>query len=135
VQETFLSALKALPKFNGQSSMGTWLTAITVNKCRNHRRKRLLWLKFLTASHAGPPAEPAGGADRDGHRRETAMHVRRAVRLLPAKYREVIVLRYLEEMDVDEICEVLDLARGAVDVRLHRARSKLKDALNGLIEE
>ena len=135
VQEVFLSALKSLSKFNGLSSLDTWLTAITVNKCRNYRRKRLLWLKFLTASRNGRPGRPDGGPERGGDRRETALHVRRAVQDLPAKYREVVVLRYLEEMDVDEICQVLALARGAVDVRLHRARSRLKDALNELIEE
>ena len=135
VQEVFLSALKSLSKFNGLSSLDTWLTAITVNKCRNHRRKRLLWLKFLTASRNGRPRELDGGPERAGARCETAWHGRRAVQDLPAKYREVVVLRYLEEMDMDEICEVLGLARGAVDVRLHRARSRLKDALNGLIEE
>lgn len=135
VQEAFLAALKSLPAFNGQSTLGTWLTAITVNKCRHHQRKGLLWRKFLDLARARPPAGDAPGPDRRGDRRETAMQVRRAVRLLPAKHREVIVLRYLEEMDVGEICEVLHLTRGAVDVRLHRARSKLKDALNELIEE
>jgi len=135
VQEVFLAALKALPNFNGRSSLGTWLTAITVNKCRNHRRKNLLWMKFLAGARDGPPGRVEAGPANVGAQRERARRLRQAVQDLPGKYREVTVLRYLEEMPIAEIGEVLGLGRGAVDVRLHRARSRLKDALNGLIEE
>ena len=45
------------------------------------------------------------------------------------------MLRYLEGMDVDEVATVLGLSRGAIDVRLHRARALLKDELNELVSE
>ena len=53
---------------------------------------------------------------------------------LPSKYREVIVLRYLQEMDVDVIAEVLGANRSAIEVRLHRARAMLKDELGTLMD-
>lgn len=54
---------------------------------------------------------------------------------LPARYREVVVLRYLEETPTAEIAEVMSVSRAVVDVRLHRAREKLKNMLADLIEE
>ena len=68
-------------------------------------------------------------------RDESNRRVRQAVGGLPSRYREVIVLRYLQGMDVDAIGQVLGLSRGAVDVRLHRARSLLKDELRSLMDE
>ena len=53
---------------------------------------------------------------------------------LPGKYREVIVLRYLQEMDLDAIAEVLGASRSAIEVRLHRARAMLKDELGTLMD-
>jgi RNA polymerase sigma-70 factor (ECF subfamily) len=54
---------------------------------------------------------------------------------LPNRYREVIVLRYLQEMDVDAIADVLQASRSAIEVRLHRARAMLKDELGTLMDE
>jgi RNA polymerase sigma-70 factor (ECF subfamily) len=53
---------------------------------------------------------------------------------LPTRHREVVVLRYLEEMSVAEIAEVLEVSRNAVEVRLNRARARLKTDLRAVIE-
>ena len=66
---------------------------------------------------------------------ETSAKVRSAVQALGAKDREVIVLYYLEELPAAEIAELLGLSANAVDVRLHRARARLKEKLAGLIGE
>jgi len=129
VQEVFIAAWKNLAKFRGDSSVLPWLTRLTINACRRYRRQRLLRLALLTrlAEHkttAGPP-----GIGDAIQRDERLAQVRSAVRRLPAKYREVIVLRYLEELDVPEIMSVLGVRRSAVDVRLHRARALLGEQL------
>jgi RNA polymerase sigma-70 factor (ECF subfamily) len=133
VQEVFLAAWKGLPRFRGQSELGTWLMRITVNKCRSHRRREMLRLGWLwrkgqeEAAHSEP-------ADRAALDRETHAEIRRRVRRLPERYCEVVVLRYLEEMPVEKIGQVLGLTRNTVEVRLHRARERLKEELAGLME-
>ena len=55
--------------------------------------------------------------------------VRAAVAKLPMRYREVVVLYYLQEMRLDEICVIVGASRAAVEVRLHRARGRLRELL------
>jgi RNA polymerase sigma-70 factor (ECF subfamily) len=135
VQEAFLAVLNNLDKFRGQSRLSTWVTTITVNKCRSHLRRRWLRLDVLRRRRAGttPPAERSAEADLMDKERFAA--VRRAVQRLPAALREVVVLRYLEQMPAEEICRVLNVSQKVLNVRLHRARSRLKDLLAGVAED
>ncbi len=134
-QEVFLAALKNLKKFRGQSSVSTWLTRIAVNKARSHRRKLGSRIRALRAAArlSGQTAESkpeSASADREVFRR-----VRRAVQALPSRYREVVVMRYLEQMPSAEVVKVLGISRSAMDARLHRARRKLKELLGDLAGE
>jgi RNA polymerase sigma-70 factor (ECF subfamily) len=133
VQEVFLAVWKGLPRFRGKSELGTWLTRITINKCRSHRRKEMLRLRRLWNRQQEDAADSVS-ADQVTLDRETQAEVRRGVRRLPARYCEVVVLRYLEEMPVDEIGRILGLTRNTVEVRLHRARERLKKELAGLLD-
>lgn len=135
VQEVFLAVLKGLPKFRGHSRLDTWVIRITINKCRTHRRRQLLRLRWRTGSGADRFASAAAPADQGTMDQEVFEQVRDAVRALPARYREVVVLHYLEQMSVDTIAESLGTSRNVVEVRLHRARARLKDRLSGLVEE
>jgi RNA polymerase sigma-70 factor (ECF subfamily) len=65
---------------------------------------------------------------------ETFNRVRNAVAALPAKYREPVVLKYIEELGTDEVARMLGISQNALHVRLSRARSRLKQHLNNLIE-
>jgi len=134
VQEVFLAALRNLGRFRADSTRSTWLTAITVNKCRSHLRRRLLRLRFFERSPQRV-ARPVGGAEEAALERESFEQVRRALQKLPARYREVVVLRYLEEMPIAEIAEVLGIFRNAVEVRLNRARARLRADLAVLVEQ
>jgi RNA polymerase sigma-70 factor (ECF subfamily) len=66
---------------------------------------------------------------------ERSEQVRRAVRELPVRYREVVVLRYLEGMDAEGTARVLGLSRNAMEVRLHRAKRRLREMLGAWVEE
>jgi RNA polymerase sigma-70 factor (ECF subfamily) len=135
VQDVFVAAYQALPRFRGDASVTTWLTTIAVNRCRTlarRRRLRLDWLRKLAAGAARPTERSL--ASQDPECDETAQRVRAAVGKLPQKYREVIVLRYLEELPVAEVAQVLRISRGAVDVRLTRARAKLAPLLRELTD-
>lgn len=133
VQDVFVTVLDRVSSFEGRSSLWTWLARITINRCRTWQRRT--WLRRKLQSVSGtlldrqaetPTSQPQLIRD------ETAAEVRTAVRALPAKYREVIVLRYLEELPIEEVAELLELSRGAVDVRLTRARGQLAARLKHL---
>jgi RNA polymerase sigma-70 factor (ECF subfamily) len=135
VQEVFVSALGSAGSFRREAELMTWLTRITLNKCRNWQRRRLVWRGLLgrlgrrgqASSH--PPADlPVDAAEARGR-------VREAIRRLPARYREVIVLRYLEQMSAEEIGRVLGLTRTNVEVRLNRARERLRTMLGDVLKE
>jgi RNA polymerase sigma-70 factor (ECF subfamily) len=136
VQESFVAAILGASRFRQQASVETWLIRITLNQCRTHRRRSRLGLDRLLRLRQRLPrqklADAADGATLDSEIREK---VREAVGRLPARDRELIVLRYLEQMDVDELAEVLNLKRNAVEVRLHRARERLRKLLSGFAED
>ena len=127
VQEVFLVALRRLEGFRGNSSLGTWLMGITLNQCRAHRRRSMLRMRWLRRLRdAGGKASPEPGDD-------TTEAVRWAVADLPPRDREVIVLFYLEQMPVAEIGRLLGARNNAIEVRLHRARQRLRERLAGLM--
>jgi len=129
VQEVFLAALDAWPKFRGASQASTWLVQIALNKCRTHRRRSGLIRRVITSLRERARerhAPPASAATLEQERNE---QVRRALQGLPPRDREVLVLHYLEELPVAEIATLLNLNRGTVEVRLSRARKRLEPLL------
>lgn len=140
VQDVFVAVFKGLPGFRREARLSSWLTRIVVNTCRSHGRRRRLLLRWL-------PRLRARNAALDGlsHRsateqlpladREVFDRVRAAVRQMPDMYREVVVLRYLEQMSAAEVAEALAVSINTVEVRLHRARKRLKDLLADLAND
>jgi RNA polymerase sigma factor (sigma-70 family) len=122
-QDVFVQVFLKRAAFRGDSSLKTWLTRITVNRCRSVQRRKLLSLAGLwNILHPRQPAGPSGDED-------TAHGVRAAVLRLPAREREVVVMYYLEEMPAAEVAAVLNLSATAMNVRLHRARKRLEHLL------
>jgi RNA polymerase sigma factor (sigma-70 family) len=133
VQDVFLAALKQIHRFRAESSIGTWLAAIAIKKCRTWRKRRWVRWRWLGRQRLSEPA--SSPADEALVKDELAAEVRRAVQELAAPHREVIVLYYLEQMSVKEMAQLLQASPNAIDVRLHRARQRLRTKLGGLIEE
>jgi RNA polymerase sigma-70 factor (ECF subfamily) len=134
VQEVFIAAFLGLRKFRGQCRLRTWLFTITVNKCRGwrfRRRRSSLANGDDTESIAG--LDPS--SDKAAMDKEAFAKVRGAVQALPQKYREVIVLKYLQGLETNEACKLLGVTANAMEVRLNRARAKLKEQLGDLFEE
>ncbi len=134
-QDIFLAAFLGLKKFRCDCSIKTWLFTITVNKCRSYRYKRMLRKRRI--SQVADIAVPAlaGTADTKPMEAETFEHIRSVVQALPAKYREPVVLRYLQELPTDQISRILGISKNALQVRLNRARSRLKEDLAELTRE
>jgi len=134
-QETFLAAFLGLKKFRCQCSLKTWLFTITINKCRTYRYRRMLRLQRLPRSADKPLLNSRRTAQTALMDSETLEKVRRAVRALPPRYREPVVLKYLQMLPTSRIAQMLGISNNALQVRLNRARKKLKPHLAELIEE
>lgn len=135
VQDVFVAAFRGLREFRGDCRLRSWLFTITINRCRHHRRRYLRHARQIRTTETSLCCglnEDARAAAIDTER---FSRVRRAVRALPAKYREVVVLRYLQEMETTEICRLLGITSNALNVRLNRARERLRDNLSRLLEE
>ena len=121
VQETFLKAYRHLQDYRGESSEKTWLTAICANTCRDMLRNP--WFRHRSRTSLDSlPEKPADFAFPDGT-------VLTEVMSLPAKYREVVLLRYYEGLKLKEIASALRLSDGKVRSRLNRANTILRDRL------
>ena len=138
VQDAFLSAFRALDRFEGGSKLSTWLHRIVVNaslmKLRTRRRKPESSIEdllpgFLEDGHMAQPAVERESSETILVRKEVREVVRKAIEQLPESYRTVLLLRDLEGFDTEEAAEMLELSTGAVKTRLHRARQVLRGLL------
>jgi RNA polymerase sigma factor (sigma-70 family) len=133
VQDVFVAALGGWARFRGDCSARTWLTRIALNKCRSFGRRR--WLRErLFAAWQTNAESTAPIAVRPTESQEVAEHVRHAVKQLRQRDREVIVLHYLEQLSAADVAAVLGIRRNAVEVRLTRARQRLKEILRRELE-
>jgi len=143
LQETFLNAYKALPEFQGRSSLSTWLYRIASNASLMRLRKK----RPDTVSVDEPLTLDAGDSiprqlvdwsnlPEDELLSGEARHMMdAAVSELPDPLRIVFVLRDLQGLSTTETGEVLGLSEGAVKTRLHRARLKLREELSSYFAE
>ena len=124
VQETFIKAARTLDKFRGEASMKTWLTSIAMRTCCDMRRS--FWFRRMDR-RVKPEMLP--DPVQSPLEEETALTV--AVMNLPQKEREVILLYYYQDMNVNEIARTLGVTQPTVSYRLKRAREKLRQELEG----
>jgi RNA polymerase sigma-70 factor (ECF subfamily) len=154
VQDTWLAALEGLDRFEGRSSLRTWLASIALNKARTRgtREGRIVPFALLRRRYeegGGPALDPDRFQGRRGERpgwwasppvawedperqleaAETRRVLLEAIRDLPPRQREVIALRDVSGWDAEEVRNALDLSETNQRVLLHRARSKVRAAL------
>jgi RNA polymerase sigma-70 factor (ECF subfamily) len=129
VQDVLVAALAACTKFRGDATLETWITRIAINECRAHARKQWLRTRLFNAWVAARPAANGPPASAIADDNEQAALVRQAVAALPTKYREAIVLCYLQNMTVAAAAEALGVRQGTLEVRLSRARDQLRKLL------
>jgi RNA polymerase sigma-70 factor (ECF subfamily) len=137
VQEAFLDVLKALPRYRveGPARFETWLYRVTTNRCKmRFRRKRLPtadWDEVGERLVEVPDIHPDHNPEEVARQTETRRAVWHAVGQLKDIYREVIVLRYGQELSYNEVAEALNVSVGTVKSRLNTAHRKLQDLLGG----
>jgi RNA polymerase sigma-70 factor, ECF subfamily len=145
-QEVLISAFRHISRFRGDSRFSTWLYRITSNLAKNRfvveNRERA---RFTSLDAPRRPdsddAHPRDWADRSPDIRTKAADREKLALLLTRletlelEWREVLVLRFFEDLSYDEIADVLEVPVGTVKSRLNRARRALRDAMGDALQE
>jgi RNA polymerase sigma-70 factor, ECF subfamily len=137
-QEVFVQVFKAIDQFRGDSKLSTWIYRIAVNLCKNRT-------KYLSRRHAGdqddvdamaermPLSTAKGATVADVSRPDELVEgmqlervVKHAIAQIEPDFREVLILRDVEDLSYEEIAAVTGLPDGTVKSRIHRARGQLK---------
>ena len=155
VQETWVAVLDGLERFEGRSSLRTWIFRILVNraKTRGVREQRVVPFSSLGSEddRDEPAVDPARFRDNgmwgspprrweDGAAESVLMtqqgleRLQAAIEQLPPGQRAVVTLRDIEGLSAEEVCNVLEVAETNQRVLLHRARSKLRAVLEECVE-
>lgn len=144
LQNTFLNALRALPKFESRSSLSTWLYRIAVNEALMVVRKRKPQISLT-------PVNEEGDEDEDGEElqivdwghlpesellsNEARQHVDQAIQQLPDTLKVVFLLRDVEGLSIEETAAALRISQAAVKTRLLRARLHMREDLSNYYRE
>lgn len=145
-QDVFLQVFKAIDQFRGDSKLSTWIYRIAVNLCKNRSA-------YLSRRHAQDQEDVADMVDRaplsaakgvsvgavsrpdeivEGMQMEAI--VKRAIGSMEPEFREVLILRDVEDLSYEEIAAITGLPDGTVKSRIHRARSQLKALVEKLVQ-
>ncbi len=157
VQETWLAVLEGIGRFQGRSSLKTWITRIAVNRAitRSKREGRTVTFSDLARAdleHDEAVVEPERFAGADARwagywvtypgpwseelliRRETGAMLEQAIDTLPPVQRAVITLRDIDGCTSEEVCNALGISETNQRVLLHRARSRVRRAVEAYVE-
>lgn len=160
-QETWLGVLQGIDRFEGRASLKTWIFHILLNCARTRRHREARSIPFSAfwnpAAEPGEPAveperflpgdhptwphhwnafpEPWSGLEGRLVARETYAYIRQVIEALPLHQREVITLRDIEGWTAGEVCAALGISEANQRVLLHRARSRVRRALEQYLSE
>ncbi|MFT4414729.1 sigma-70 family RNA polymerase sigma factor [Fredinandcohnia humi] len=129
IQEVFISCYKHLSSFRHESQYKTWLIRITINKCKDYQRKwsfrnliyKPLMEPFIKTSHES--------TEKLYERSVGKNDVAQAISMLPAIYKDILILYYYQELTMEEISQVTKSKVNTVKSRLSRGRQYLKEIL------
>lgn len=127
VQETFLQGVRSAHRFRGCSTVYTWLHAILLNLIRHYHRdrRRVIYEDELANREIAAPAENLSRLDIE----TTSAALADALRQLSGPHREVLILRYYENMKIHEMARHLGISKGTVKSRLHYAIGQMRRLL------
>ena len=131
-QEAFLRAYRGLGQWRKDAAFSTWLFALATNLYRSELRRIPARIVSVSLDDITEPADArASDGGLEDHDRDSA--IRRAVGVLPPKYREALILFYFHDMDVTTAARSLGLPEGTVKARLFRGREILRNKLPQLL--
>ncbi|MDB5333724.1 MAG: polymerase subunit sigma-24 [Phycisphaerales bacterium] len=138
VQEAFIRVFKAIDSFEANARLASWLHRIVINSClmklraRDRRAAVLLHASALQANGEAGNAHPhqeRNDACANAVLAESQSHIRGCIESLPQPYRQVLILRDIEEYDTQETAKLLNTTPSNIKTRLHRARHVLRGML------
>jgi RNA polymerase sigma-70 factor (sigma-E family) len=126
VQESFIRLARAIGRIEDPAKAAAYLRSIVINLARDHNRRGLVSFRHR------PPAQPdEPSAEESAAANESRAEVIAALRKLPHRQRNCVVLRYYLDLSVDEIAETLGIGRNSVKTHLQRGLRTMKTALEG----
>ncbi len=131
-QETFVAGFGAIGRYDADRPFRIWIARIALNKCRDWARRRSVrsfFARALPLESAHDVASDGPAPDAEAADRAELDRVRAAMARLPANLREVLVLRGVEDLTQAETAELLQTSEKTVEMRLYRARAKLRALL------
>lgn len=159
VQDTWMAVIESLSRFEGRSSLRTWICGILIHKAKDRgvREKRHTTFSAFEScdddnDEAVDPSRFRQTGEWAGHwafppqpwddqtpekllaSQQTVNAMQRAIELLPATLKEVLILRDVEGVDAKEVCEMLNITETNLYVRLHRARERVRAAVETYLE-
>ena len=129
-QEAFLAAWRGLPRFRGDSRFSTWLYRLTTNAAIDWLRREKRHRGMDDVTELELPDDGPGPQDQ-AEQAEAQQAVRRALGQLSEEHRQVLLLRYMQELDYAEIAAALEISEGTVKSRISRAKMRLRELLDG----
>ena len=141
-QDVFLALYRSLARFRGEAALSTWIYRVTINHCKNRRLYRRRRARDRHEPLEGQPRDDAPGrqlaangpeSDVLTHQSEASALLQQGLEAISDDHRQVIILRDIQDLDYSEIASILELPRGTVKSRLHRARSELARVLRNRI--
>lgn len=143
LQEAYTRAFSAIATFRGEAGIATWLTRILLNEAHGRLRRRKLTVDLDQVEAAQESAQvlnfpgmtKSENPEADAARAQIRRILERAVDALPEAFRLVFILREVEELSVEETASHLNLKVETVKTRLHRARRRLRDALDAQLAD
>jgi len=143
-QDVFIALFRSLANFRGDAQLSTWIYRVVVNHCKNrrqYRRRRKMSrhepLEGDRPDDEAPRRQIAGEGpmpDASVHQSDAERLIQEALEQMDEDQRAIIVLRDIEDLSYEEISELLELPRGTVKSRLHRARAQLARILGRKVQ-
>jgi RNA polymerase sigma-70 factor (ECF subfamily) len=133
-QDVFIKVNQKLSTFEGNSSIKTWIIRITINTCKDFLKSA--WNRKVVPMMEYQEDAIVSETDYDDvEKQDTKELIKQSVLSLPAKYKDVVLCVYYQDMSITEAANALHIAEGTAKSRLSRARLKLKSLLEGRISD
>lgn len=141
-QETLIRVYRKKHAYKPVARFSTWIYTIATNLAKSEIRRRRRHALFSLSRRQGSAGESdyeipdeRNPADAQAARSLEAEIIGKALESIPIKYREVVVLRYIQELSYEEICEITGMNMGTVKSRLNRARLRLQELLKDIADD
>lgn len=144
VQEAFLSAFRGIKSFRGDASFATWMTSIVLNHAKNSLKKSRVIAHYepISLDQAADPLDDAPRFDPPAdvmpameqlEKKEVREAVQNAINSLDTEFREILILKDIQEVSYEEIAAILKIPGGTVKSRIFRAREVLRERLKKML--